>query len=59
MLNRSLRRFAALSLAMDSYVVPLWTISGWNFCDAGSRGFPSDLGIGVNLRSVGLQEKYT
>ena len=59
MLNRSLRRFAALSLAMDSYVVPLWTISGWNFCDAGSRGFPSDVGTGVILRSVGLQEKYT
>ena len=38
-LNRSLRRFAALALAMNVYVVPLWTISGWNFCDAGSRGF--------------------
>ena len=38
-LNRSLRRFAALALAMDVYVVPLWTISGWNLCDAGSRGF--------------------
>ena len=61
MLNRSLRRFAALSLAMDSYVVPLWTISGWNFCDAGSRGFPSDVGTEAYGYSptVGLQKNYT
>ena len=44
-LNRSLRRFAALSLAMDTYVVPLWTISGWNYCDAGSRGFPDKIAL--------------
>ena len=38
-LNRSLRRYAGYSLAMDVQLVPLWTVSGWNFCDQGSRGF--------------------
>lgn len=27
----------AFLLATDVYVQPLWTISSWNFCDAGSR----------------------
>ena len=44
-LNRPLRRFAALALGADLYVLPLWTLSGWNFCDAGSRiGSPLDHG---------------
>ena len=36
-LNRSLRRVGSLLLASDVYVLPLWTISGWNFSDHGSR----------------------
>ena len=36
-LNRVLRRLTALMLASDLYVMPLWTISGWNFADHGSR----------------------
>ena len=36
-LNRSLRRIAALLIAADTNVIPVWTISGWNFSDAGSR----------------------
>ena len=46
LLNRSLRRTMAFLLATDVYVQPLWTISSWNICDAGSRGYslagPSD-----------------
>ena len=38
-LNRSLRRYAGYALAMDLQLVGLWTLSGWNFCDEGSRGF--------------------
>ena len=40
-LNRCLRRYMAFAVAADLYVVPLWTVSGWNFCDAGSRGYPA------------------
>ena len=36
-LNRILRRVGALLLASDVYVFPLWTVSGWNFADAGTR----------------------
>ena len=36
-LNRSLRRIAALLIAADTSVIPVWTISAWNFSDAGSR----------------------
>ena len=36
-LNRTLGRIAALQLAGDLYVVPVWTVSGWNFSDNGSR----------------------
>ena len=36
-LNRILRRVSALMLASDVYVFPLWTVSGWNFADAGTR----------------------
>ena len=36
-MNRLCRRIAAVLLAGDLYVVPLWTVSGWNFSDAGSR----------------------
>ena len=36
-LNRTLRRICALLLAADVYVLPLWTISSWNFSDHGSR----------------------
>ena len=38
-LNRLLRRGAALLLATNSYLFPLWTISRWNFSDAASRKF--------------------
>ena len=37
MLNRILRLIGALLLAADIYVLPLWTISGWNYADASSR----------------------
>ena len=37
MLNRILRRITALLFASDLYVLPLWTISRWNFSDSGSR----------------------
>jgi hypothetical protein len=37
MLNRVLRRLAGLTLAADTYIVPVWTISAWNFSDDGSR----------------------
>jgi hypothetical protein len=37
LLNRCLRRVAGFLLASDLYVLPLWTISSWNFSDAGSR----------------------
>ena len=36
-LNRILRRVSALLLASDVYVFPLWTVSGWNFADFGTR----------------------
>ena len=36
-LNRILRRVNALLLASDVYVFPLWTVSGSNFADAGTR----------------------
>ena len=36
-LNRLCRRAGAVILAADLHVVCLWTISGWSFCDAGSR----------------------
>ena len=36
-LNRILRRVASLLLAADLYALPMWTISGWNFADFGSR----------------------
>ncbi len=39
LLNRVLRRILGVSLAADFYVLPLWTISAWNFADAGSRTF--------------------
>lgn len=36
-LNRTLRRVASLLLAGDLYPLHLWTVSGWNFSDGGSR----------------------
>ena len=36
-LNRTLRRLSGLILAGDLYPLPLWTVSGWNFSDSGSR----------------------
>ena len=36
-LNRTLRRICAVVVAADIYVLPLWTLSDWNFADAGSR----------------------
>ena len=38
-LNRVCRRIAALVLAVDTYPLILWTISGWNFSDGASRRF--------------------
>ena len=43
-LNRPLRRYCALALASDSYILPLWIISSWNFSDSGSRICPLDSG---------------
>ena len=37
LLNRVLRRINSLLLSSDCYALPLWTISAWNFSDAGSR----------------------
>ena len=39
LLNRLLRRITCLLLFSDAYLLPLWTISGWNFADAPSRLF--------------------
>ena len=36
-LNRVLQKHAASSLAQDSYLFPLWSISQWNFSDKASR----------------------
>ena len=38
-LNRVARRLAGYSLAADIYIMPIWTISRWMPCDAGSRLF--------------------
>ena len=39
-LNRTLRRIAALVVGADLSVQPLWTISAWNFSDTASRAVP-------------------
>lgn len=36
-LNRIIRRSTAQQLAQNGYLVPLWTISRWNFADKASR----------------------
>ena len=36
-LNRVCRRVMALSLATNTYVITLWTISKWQFSDAAGR----------------------
>ena len=41
LLNRCLRRYMAYAVASDIYIVPLWTISAWNYCDESSRGHPA------------------
>ena len=44
LLNRVLRRISAAVIASDTYCLPLWTISAWNFADIGSRcSRPPDL----------------
>ena len=43
-LNRPLRRYCALAWASDSYILPFWIISSWNFSDSGSRVCPRDSG---------------
>ena len=43
--NRILRRVGALSLGADVYCFPVWTISAWNFSDAGSRAWVGPDGI--------------
>ena len=40
LLNRILRRVASVLLAADLVVLPLWTISAWNYSDYGSRAVP-------------------
>ena len=37
LLNRLCRRLAAFSLASNTYVLTLWTVSAWNHSDAASR----------------------
>ena len=44
LLNRLCRRFTGFALASDLYVLPLWTISKWNFSDAASRQVPDYAG---------------
>ena len=36
-LNRLMRRLTALQLMGDLYVLPIWTLSAWNFADRPSR----------------------
>ena len=36
-INRLLRKTAASLLCLNSYIIPIWTISRWNFSDKGSR----------------------
>lgn len=38
-LIRTLRRMCAVVIVADLYILPLWTLSGWNFADTGSRMF--------------------
>lgn len=40
LLNRLCRRLTGFTLAADIYVLPLWTISKWNYSDAASRQVP-------------------
>ena len=44
LLNRLLRRICSVLVACDLYILPLWTISQWNFGDIPSRvvGRPPD-----------------
>ena len=39
LLNRILRRICSILVATDLYILPLWTISQWNFGDLPSRVF--------------------
>ena len=41
-LNRLCRRYGALALACDVYVLCLWSISHWNYADTGSRAIIAD-----------------
>ena len=36
-INRLLRRLTALALMGDLYILPVWTLSAWNFADRPSR----------------------
>ena len=38
-LNRVLRRCTAYLLAQDNYLLPLWSVSRWNFSDRASRAY--------------------
>ena len=38
-LNRLLRRITAVCVACDLYLLPIWTLSAWNFADIPSRAF--------------------
>ena len=44
LLNKVARRYAAISLAADVYVMTLWTIRQWNHSDAASRRLHLDHG---------------
>lgn len=41
-LNRLLRRSASQQLCQNSYLVPLWTVSRWNFSDRASRKYEEE-----------------
>ncbi|CAK0908038.1 unnamed protein product, partial [Prorocentrum cordatum] len=44
LLNRLCRRFAAFSIASNTYVLTFWTVSAWNHSDAASRRLRETLG---------------
>ena len=46
----ALKSLKAALLTQNSYMLPLWTISRWNFSDATSRRYESN----KSLRYVGL-----
>ena len=49
--NRAPRRYAAVALAADLYVLTVWTISQWMHADAGSRRHPGNDWLCFEARS--------